>query len=205
MQNRAGSMPSSRQHRRVGLGIFLQHDLDVFEVVSEPAGRDLVGLVDEVALGDQDQPPRRADFGQHLGNVIEQPHRILELPSDHLDHLGDRSRGNSAAADGDGGLDHRQPERLDAISERGQVLAFGGSQRRLDIDTVGRVRRDQLDESLLVGSETVLAVPQGVVGVEADHVERTHRRLTPSISSRSPSASPARSSIRRMMSVLPST
>ena len=36
----------------------------------------------------------------------------------------------------------------------------------------------QFDEAFLVGSEAVFAVPQRVVGVESDHVERAHPLVT---------------------------
>ena len=49
-------------------------------------------------------------------------------------------------------------------------------QRGGDVDAVGGVRRDELDEALLDAGEGVLAVPQRVVGVEADHVERGSAR-----------------------------
>ena len=170
-----------RQDRGIGLGILLQHDLHVLEVVSQPARGDLVRLMDEVTFGDQDQPPVPADLGQDLRYVFEQAHRILELRSDHLDHLGHDPRRNPAATDGDRGLDHRQAERLDAVTEGGQVLALRRRQRSLGVHTLGCVRRDQFDEPLLVGAEPILAVPQGVIRIEADHVERAHGRLMPSI------------------------
>ena len=119
----------------------------------------------------------RAHLGQDLGNMVEQPHRLLQLCSDHLDHLGHHCRRNSSPADRDCGLDHRQPERLDAVAEGGQVLAFGRRQGGLHADTVRRPRGDQFDESFFVGTKSVLAVPQRVVGVEPDHVERAHSRL----------------------------
>ena len=163
----------------------------MFEVVGQPAGGDLVGLVDEVAFGDQDQPTSGTDLGQHFGDVVEQPHRLLQLAANHLDHLGDDRRRNPPTADRDRGLDHRQAERLHAVSERGQVLALGRGERGLHVDALRGERRDQLDEPLLVGAEPVFAVPQGVVGVEPDHVEGAHSRLSPSISSSSPAESPA--------------
>ena len=103
----------------------------MLEVVRQTAGRDLVGLVDEIALGDEDHPARRANLRENLGHVVQQPHGLVELSPDHFDHLCDDGRRDLAAADRDRGLDHRQPERLDAVAEGRQVLAFRGGQRGL--------------------------------------------------------------------------
>ena len=155
-------------------------------------------------------------FRQYLRDVRKKTHGFGELGTNHLHELAEHVRGDPAFADGECRLDGGEPERLHAIPEDWEVLAFDGGEGGLDIDAFSSERRDQLDEALLARVEPVLAVPQGVVGVERQHVERLHRgrafatlsptiRLTPSSSSSSCCASPTFCRIRSTMSVLPST
>ena len=69
-------------------------------------------------------------------------------------------------------LHHRQAERLHAVAEDVQVLALDRRERGLDVDALGDVRRHDVDERELGGAEAVLALPQRVVGVERDDLER---------------------------------
>ena len=64
--NRSGGDAEAAQDLVVGGGVLLEDDLDVLEVVVETARLHLVGLVDQVALGDEQQPVVRAHGGEHL-------------------------------------------------------------------------------------------------------------------------------------------
>ncbi len=165
------------QDTGVGGEVLFEHDLDLIEVVFEAAGLDLVGLLDEVALGDQHQAVLAAHLLQHLGHSGKEAHRRGELVVDQVDDLADHGRGHTPLGDRDCRLDCRQTEGLHAVAEHRQVLLLHTRKCGLHVDAVGGIGRHQLHEPLLVGVEAVLAVPQGVVGIEADNIERcpTHR------------------------------
>ena len=54
------------------------------------------------------------------------------------------------------------------------MALFGRAQRAADVDAVGDVGREQLDVAALDLVEGVLAVPERVVGVDADDLEPVH-------------------------------
>ena len=58
-----------RQDAGIRVGVLLQHDLDVVEVVGQPRGRDLAHLVHEVTLRDQHEAVVATHVGQHLRHV----------------------------------------------------------------------------------------------------------------------------------------
>ena len=72
-----------------------------------------------------------------------------------------------AFADADGGVDHRQHERLHAVAEAGQILHLHLVEAVGHRGGVGP-RREQLLVLPLHVLEQVLVVPQRVVGVEGD-------------------------------------
>ena len=53
----------------VGAAVLLEQDFDVAEVMRQPAGLDLVCLVNEIALGDQHHPMMATDVRQYLGDI----------------------------------------------------------------------------------------------------------------------------------------
>ena len=127
--------------------------------------------MDEVALGDQYQSVVSTEVGEHLGDAVEEPHRLHQHAHPEGHNVADDPRRDAALGDGDGALDHRQRERLDAVAGDRQVALLRGAQGAPDVDAVGDVRREQVDVTALDVVEGVLAVPQRVVGVEPDDVE----------------------------------
>ena len=145
-------------------------------MVGESRRRDLAGLVDEVALGDQHQAVVAADVGEHLGDIGEQPDRLGQHVHAGFDDLADHRRRDPSVRHGHRGLHHRQRERLDPVAGDWDLVELGGAQRRRDVDPGVHVRLHELDEPGLDGVEGVLAVPERVVGVEPDHVEPSGHR-----------------------------
>ena len=78
--------------------------------------------------------------------------------------------GDFAAGELDGRLNHGQRKALDAEAKDAQVGALDGEELLLDglADAIGR--QELLEALLGVGIE-VLGVPEGVVGVEGNHVK----------------------------------
>ena len=78
MQNRSRRHVEPLQQLGVDLGVLLEDDLEVGEVVLDPRRGDLAGLVHEIALRDQHHPAHRGHLGEHLGDVGEQLHGLGE-------------------------------------------------------------------------------------------------------------------------------
>ena len=90
----------------------------------------------------------RDEVGEHRGHVGQQAHGLGEHRQPGVDELGrPRRAGTAPLGDGDGGLHHRQRERLDAVAGDRQVGPLGRPQRGGDVDALGRERRDELDEA----------------------------------------------------------
>ena len=103
----------------------------------------------------------------------------MDHATSHVDDGGDVSARNSAVADLDGGLDHREGESFDAVPEVGQIPAFGGVEF-LGVPILA-VRGEQLHVLLLSGDEEIFVGPQRVVGIECNgcnvhnHIVRRQR------------------------------
>ena len=159
------------KHPRVGGGVLLGHDLDALEALGHARRGHLRLLVEEVALGDQDEPVALRQHVERLGHPVEQLDRVgQQLLAQGDDHLHVRAV-DAVLGDREGGLDHRQREALDPVAEQGQVAPLGLEQ--CGGDAVGvHPRRQQLAVALLGQVVVPLAVPEGVVPVDAHHVDR---------------------------------
>ena len=86
MQKRSGVDVEIAEDPPVRVGVLLQHDLDVLEVVGQARRLDLARLVDEVALGDQHEAVVAPEVGEHRGDVVEQAHRLGEHAHAEVEH-----------------------------------------------------------------------------------------------------------------------
>lgn len=88
-------------------------------------------------------------------------------------------RGNGSVRECEGRLDRAQPERLHSIAIRRKVCAFDRDERGLDVNSVRNVGTNEIDELPLVLAETLLAVPERVIGIECNNLKMmTHETPT---------------------------
>src|SRR5690606_21855741 len=173
----AGGDRELLQQAPVGGDVLLAHDLDAAEEGGHARVAHLGFLVEQVALGDEHHRHLGGHGLDRLAHAREQFHRVPQqvLGQGHdAVHVG---AADAAAGDVDGGFDHRQRHAFHAVAEHRQVgllhrvQALAGAGVAVDV-----ARGDRLEVPLgLV--EIVLAAPEGVVGVEADHADRGHRPI----------------------------
>jgi hypothetical protein len=77
------------QDARVRLGVLLQEDLVVLEVVREPRRRDLARLVHQIALREEQQPVVAAELFEHFRHVGQQLDGLGEHLATELDQIAD--------------------------------------------------------------------------------------------------------------------
>ena len=163
------------EHAGVRRLVLLADDVDVDEVVGEAGHLDLALLVHEVALGDDGEPVVAAEILEHGGDVGHQSHRLDEHRHAGLHHLTDHRGRHRRPRDAD--TAHSTIDSVNALTPYPEIGTWRRSVARsasAQVDAVGDVRTDELDEARLDGEERVLAVPQRVVGVEPDDVEAVH-------------------------------
>ena len=154
-------------HPPVGRDVLLGHDLDPLEPVGQPRPRHLGLLVEQVALGHDDQPAARGGhLVDHLLDAVEQLDRVVEQPLAQLEDGADLVGRDPPLGQHDGGLDERQGERLGPVAVEVEVLPFGGDDLVVDAGGVVDVRGEQRAEPLVGVDEVALAVPERVVAVE---------------------------------------
>ena len=167
MKKRSGSTPTDVHHPPVGRHVLLGHDLDPLEPVGQARSRHLGLLVEQVALGHDDQPAAGGGhLVDHLRHAVEQLDRVVEQPLAQLEDGADLVGRDPALGQRDGGLDERQRERLGPVAVEGEVLPFGGDDLVVDAGGVVDIGREQRAEPLVGVDEVALAVPERVVAVE---------------------------------------
>src|SRR5690606_488112 len=167
--------PELLEQARIGARVLLADDLDAAEQRGQSAVAHLRFLVEQVALGDQHHVMRGRDLLHRLAHARQQVHRVAQHVLGDVHDAVQVACGNAPLGDVDRGLDHGQRHALHAVAEhrdvallhRVQAIAHAGV---AEVD----VAPDDAFEFLLRGVEIVLAAPQGVVGVEADHVDHGH-------------------------------
>src|SRR5918998_1391504 len=106
-----------------------------------------------------------------LGHPVEQLDGVVEQALAEIEDGADLAARDAALGQGDGGLDERQGEGLGAVPVQGQVGPFGGDDLVVDAGRVVDVGGEQVAEPAVRVHEVALAVPQGVVAVEGDHLD----------------------------------
>ena len=101
-----GSNMQALDDARVRSGILFRDDLDPLEVMREPTCLDLRGLMDEVALGDEDQTMGMTHLLEHAGHISQQAHGFGEHLAHHLTKLRDDRHWQTFTRNGGSGLEH---------------------------------------------------------------------------------------------------
>ena len=146
------------------------HDFGLPEEGSQATRLDARELVVEVAFGD-DHLGVVPEFVEHIGDAIDQLDGSVEQGVPEVEDRGDLSGTDATVADIDGALDQRQGVGLHAVAVLRHVA-------RLDLEKVFLDRRwiavvaEQGFELAMAGLESVLVVPQRVVGIEPDDHDR---------------------------------
>ncbi len=169
-------------HPGVGRRILFRNDLDAGEQVGQARGRDLGLLVEQVALGDEDDVMhgrhgfhRAADIGQEFHRM---PEHLFAQVQDARQIRGTDAR----IGHRHGRLEHRQRHALGPVAEQQDVGLFGGQQAIVQ-GAVGQIevgREDALELGVR-GAKVDFAVPEGVVGVEAHEGDGARRRALPGL------------------------
>ena len=147
--------------------------LSVVEVVLEPAALQLVLLVEQLALGEDDEP---------VGGVLPEPLKGMLHAGQRgagklheriavLQQLAEGLSGHGALTHAHGRLEDGEGEGLHAVTQQPHVLALGGEElegRRLAVCPGNKLVVEPLHDAL----EMALAVPERVVGVEGYYFKR---------------------------------
>ena len=160
-------IPVAGENALIGLRGLLADDLDRVEIFAQPRLRQFALLVEEVALGDEDDAVAPGQRVQRLARVGKCFHRIGQHLAAEAEDLRDHRGGDFALRHLHRRLDHREGEALDAIAIETEVAALrlqqaGGEHVML------AMAREQLGEALLRHPEEGLVLPQRVIGIEAD-------------------------------------
>ena len=108
----------------------------------------------------------REGFG-HVGEHLDRVHQHVVAM---VDQCAQHAPIDPALAGGDRRLHRREGERFHPIPRDRQVAEFRGVQGGARIDALWHIWGDQFDEQIFGLVEELLATPEGVVSIEADHV-----------------------------------
>ena len=157
----------------IGLGGLVRDDLDRAEIVAERRRRDLALLVDEIALGDDDELVRLCQGAERRLDMRQRFDRVAQHLPPCIDQLADHGSRHAPFGDLDRRLDHRQGEALHSEAVMLDVAPLGRRQVFAQMVRVGigpqqffEPRRGQLKEALVM--------PERVVGIKADDGEIRH-------------------------------
>ena len=159
----------------IGRGVLVADDLDGIEQVAKAGSGQLALLVEQVALGDQDQPIGAGKLLQRLAHMRQRLDRMHQHVTTCGQDLADRRRRDAAAGQLDRGLDHGKREALDAETVKLEVAPLRFVQPPRNLLPVAMLRQ-QVDEALFGQPIELLVLPKRVVGVEADGGEGGSRR-----------------------------
>ena len=151
----------------VGRCVLLADDLDGIEQFAEARLGELALLVEEIALGDEDQAVGAGERFEGLAHMRQRLHRMGEQVAPGAENFADRLAVDPSAGHLEGGLDHRQGEALDAVAVETEVAALGGEQPRRNVAGLAVLAEDRR-ETLLRHPVEALVLPERIVGIEAD-------------------------------------
>ena len=170
----------------VGLGVLLVKDLNGGEVAKEAGAVELAGLLDRIALGNEDQPVAGGEIGQSLRDAGEEFNLMVS------DGLGE-AKDAGVFFRGDGGIG----ELLEAVDQRAaeapQAITMGGDSSMLaeveafadlfgGVDTVIQIGDERGDGPFKVNvvlPRRVIGVYQeGLSGCYASHFSRSRHTLS---------------------------
>ena len=147
-------------------------DLYIIEIGGETGTLELLFLVEELALGEDNEAvaPLGMELAEGLLYLGEgrtgELEEVVALLLDGADLRG----GHLVVADTHGRLEHGEGEGLGTEAEHGHVLAFGGKELaggRLAVHPGFELGIELLHDSV----EMALTVPQGVVGIESENFQ----------------------------------
>ena len=164
------------EDRGVSRGIFFGDDFDVGEMWGEAGFAEFAFLVEQVALGDEDQAVGFREERNGGGGVGEKFDGVVEHFAAELEEHANFFGGDFSGAELDGGFDGGKGEALHAVAVEFEITRFGGEQRAVDgggVVIAGKERAVALVDAF----EDDFVVPKGVVGIEADHADVLHGRL----------------------------
>ena len=150
-----------------GRRLLVADDLDARKSVAQAGGGELGLLVEQIALGDEDEP---AAFGQRVErrhDAVEQFDGMIQERATGGEDLGNGARWQVLAAELKRGIDHRQSEGLGAIAVEPEVADLAGFEGRAGDLRVCK-RAEDVGQRLLRRLEMAHVVPERVVGIEAD-------------------------------------
>jgi len=170
-----GPWPIAAEDFAVGVGGLLADDLHAAEKIAKARGRQLLLLMQQVALGDQHQPV----FVGKLRKRRLHTRQGLDRMDQHLAPGGEDFSNNtgrySPVRQLHGAVDHTKCKALRTVAVEPQIAAFHVSQPGHDLDLITKLSQ-QFDEPSLGQSEDGLIVPKRVIGIDADRGDCSHER-----------------------------
>jgi 16S rRNA (uracil1498-N3)-methyltransferase len=127
--------------------------------------------VEKITLGHQYQSRPLGQCFQRLLNALEQFHRMGVERLASVKDVADHRRRHRIAAKLQRGFDHRQSESLGAVAEQLEIADFARLERAPCDPGVGE-RLEHAHQRVLRFVEKAHVVPQRIVGIEADEVDR---------------------------------
>ena len=168
------------EHVEIRAGSLVVDDVDRVEALCQRRLVDLATLVDGVALGDHGQMVF-AQCRERVLHAVEQLDGVLGHLLGPVDQALNAGGVDAVPGDRQRRLDHRQRGALHAVAEPCDVRVLDLGERSacggLRFVEVREERGHDLAVQVVARHEVVFAVPQGVVGVEADPTDH-HRWST---------------------------
>ncbi len=166
-----GFDPAAREYPPIGADILLAQDLDPEKQAGQAGPRQLALLIEEIALGDQEEVVALAKPAQRGLDAFEELSRLRQHSLAPAEDVLEVGRRNPPLSELDRGFDHRKGERFDAVAVNSEVLHLGLKKMLVDID-IGHMALQKVAELALCDVEPVLVVPQRVVAIETHDRDR---------------------------------
>ncbi|MNT34200.1 hypothetical protein D3C72_1701650 [compost metagenome] len=152
---------------RIGGLVLVGDNLHGREIFGQARGGELALLVEDIALGDEDQPVRLLQLIERLVDIGQGLDRIGQQFAAGGQDFGDHRAGHAVVGDIQGGFHHGKGEALHAEAIEGEIAGDRGDEARIEIGRVGIVP-EQIGEALFGDAEKLLVLPERVVGIEGD-------------------------------------
>ena len=174
---RCGSNAELGEHARIGRRILFRDNLDALEQIAKARALDLGLLVDQVALGDEHDAVIRSECLDRFADTRQQFDRMGQHFLADADQSMQVAGTDQATGDIESRLDHRQGHALGAITEDVDIAGLDREQALVHA-RIGEIdiATDDALELGLRGVVEILALPQRVIAIEADQLNR-HRAL----------------------------
>ena len=172
--SRAGTMP--RKQPGIGLRGLVRNDLDGVEQIAQTGLRQLAFLIQQIALGDQQDPELRREGSDRVGGMGQQISGGRQHRPPKRQNLGNGAGWNTCPRNFYGGFNHRKHEALYPKTVLRQVSPFSRQQSLREM-IGGCMVGQQCHKALFGQVKELLVVPKRIVGVKANRGEGWHRFL----------------------------